>query len=43
MPVTRKLWHLMVGGSPALLARCLTIGKTICLLIWVPLSRDLVM
>ena len=43
MPVARKLWQLMVGGSPALLARRLTIWKTICLFIRVPLSRDFVM
>ena len=40
MPVARKLWQLMVGGSPA---RRLTIWNTICLFIRVPLSRDFVM
>ena len=43
MPVARKLWQLMDGGSPALLARRLTIWNTICLFIRVPLSRDFVM
>ena len=42
MPVARKLWQLIVGGSPALLARRLIIWKTICLFMRVPLSRDLV-
>ena len=43
MPVARKLWQLMVGGRPALLARRLTIWNTICLFIRAPLSRDFVM
>ena len=43
MPVARKLWQLMEGGRPALLARRLTIWNTICLFIRVPLSRDFVM
>ena len=42
MPVARKLWQFIVGGSPALLARRLIIWKTICLFMRVPLSRDLV-
>ena len=43
MPVARKLWQLMVGGSPARLARRLTIWNTICLFMRAPLSRDFVM
>ena len=40
MPVARKLWQLTVDGSPAALARRLTIWKTICLFIRVPFKRD---
>ena len=43
MPVARKLWQLTVGGSPAALARRLTIWSTICLFMQVPFKRELVM
>ncbi len=43
IPVARKLWQLTVGGSPAALARRLTIWSAICLFMRVPFRRDLVM